>query len=238
MQAGVDHLVQVVGRDVGRHPHRDTACAVAEQVRERRRQHHRLGQRAVVVGAEIDRVLGQPVHQRLGRERQPRLGVAAGGGAVAVDRPKVALPVHQRVAHHERLRQTRHRVVDRAVAVGVEVPHHVARDLGRLAEPAGGRQPQLAHRVHDPAMHRLQPVAGVGQGAVHDRGERIGQVTLADRARQRLGAVAAGQRIGARNGIGGRGRGGIVGRRGHGAQGYGLRGPKERCDHFNAFTPR
>ncbi len=49
VQAGLDQLADVVRRDVGRHAHRDAAGAVGQQVREGRRQHHRLCQRAVVV---------------------------------------------------------------------------------------------------------------------------------------------------------------------------------------------
>ena len=40
--AGVDHLRQIVGRDVGRHADRDAAGAVDQQVREARRQDGRL----------------------------------------------------------------------------------------------------------------------------------------------------------------------------------------------------
>ena len=39
----VDHLAKVVRRDVGRHAHRNAGAAVDQQVRERRRQNHRLG---------------------------------------------------------------------------------------------------------------------------------------------------------------------------------------------------
>jgi NAD(P)-dependent dehydrogenase (short-subunit alcohol dehydrogenase family) len=46
-------------------------------------------------------------------------------------------------------------------------------DLGRLAEPAGGVKAQFAHRIEDAPVHGLQPVARIGQRAVHDRGQRI-----------------------------------------------------------------
>src|SRR3546814_9599972 len=41
-------------------------------------------------------------------------------------------------------------------------------------------------------MHRLQPVAHVGQRARHDRGERIGEVALAERAGEVDGPDLAG----------------------------------------------
>ncbi len=54
VQRGVDDLAEVVGRDVGRHPDRDTLRSVDEEVREAGRQDDRLNLVAVVVGDEID----------------------------------------------------------------------------------------------------------------------------------------------------------------------------------------
>jgi hypothetical protein len=92
MQAGGDQLVDVVRRDVGRHADRDAARAVGEQVREGRGQHHRLALGAVVIVAEIDRVLVQPLEQRLGGLGQPRLGVALRRGLSPSMLPKLPCP--------------------------------------------------------------------------------------------------------------------------------------------------
>ena len=55
------------------------------------------------------------------------------------------------------------RVVDRNVAVRVELAHHVA-DRGRaLLVLAVGTQAARVHAVEDAAVHRLQAVARVGQ---------------------------------------------------------------------------
>ena len=51
-EAGVDDLAEIVRRDVGRHADRDAAGAVDEEVREPRRQHHRLALGVVVVRAK------------------------------------------------------------------------------------------------------------------------------------------------------------------------------------------
>jgi hypothetical protein len=174
--AGAQQLVEVVRRDVRGHAHGDPARPVGQQVRHRGRKNLGFLQRAVVIVPEIDRVLVEPDQQRLGHRGHPRLGVAGGGGVVAVDIAEVPLPVDQRVTDHEILRQTRHRVVDRGVAMGVVVAHHVARDLRRFPETPGRGQPQLPHRVEDAAMHRFQPVARIRQRAVHDRRQRILQV--------------------------------------------------------------
>ena len=196
MQAGVDDFVQIMGRHVGRHADRDARGAIAQKVRKGRRQHDGFFQRAVIVRAEIDGILGQPLHQGLGGGGQTGLGVAGGGGVVAVDIAEIALTVDQRIAHGKGLRQTRHGIIDRRIAMRVIVAHHVAGDLGRFAERPGRRQAQLAHRVKDAAMHGLEPIAGIGQRTVHDRRQRIGQVTLANGARQRFGAGLILRRIG------------------------------------------
>ncbi len=67
----VDHLAEVVRWDVGRHPDGDTAAAVDQQVREPRRQHHRLDRVAVVGGDEVDGVLVDLAQQLHRERRQP-----------------------------------------------------------------------------------------------------------------------------------------------------------------------
>ena len=197
-----DQLADVVGRDVRRHPDGDPARAIGEKIGEGRRQHDRFLERAVVIGAEIDRVLVEPLEQRLGGGRQPRLGVAARGRVVAVDVAEIALPVDQRVAHVEILREAGHRVIDRRIAMRVIVSHHVARDLGRFAERPARGEPEFAHGKEDPPVHGLQPVARVGQRAMHDRRERILQIARADRARERLGGDLRGFVEGIGHGLG------------------------------------
>ena len=132
VQAGVDDLVQVVRRDVRRHAHRDAGRAVDQQIGQACRQHQRLLLAAVVVGAEIDRVLVD-VGQHLVRDlRQPDLGVAHGRGVVAVDRAEVALAVDQHVAQREILRHAHDGVVHRGVAVRVVLADDVADDACAL----------------------------------------------------------------------------------------------------------
>ena len=171
-------------RDIGRHADGDARGAIGEQVGEIGRQHRRLLLAPVVIGAEIDRVLVDAVEQMRGDRGQPRLGVAVGGGVIAVDIAEIALAVDQRIADGEILREPRQRVVDRLIAVGMEVAHGVADDLGAFAELALGAEPELLHGVEQPPMHGLQPVAHVGQRAVHDGGERVGEVALLQRLAQ------------------------------------------------------
>ena len=194
MQQRRAQLIGVVRRNVGRHADGDAGRAVGEQVGERRRQHARLHLAPVVVGAEVDRLLFDALEQIGGRRRDARFRVALGGRVIAVDVAEVALPVDQRVAHGEILREARQRVVDRLVAVRVIVAHGVADDLGALQKAAVRRQPQLVHGVEDAPVHGLQAVAHVGQRAVHDGRQRVRQVALFQRVLEvdRLDAVGAG----------------------------------------------
>ena len=99
---------------------------------------------------------------------QPRFGVPHRRRRIAVDRSEVALAVDQRVAHVEVLRQPDERVVDRRVAVGMEVAHHLADDLRALAVAARRRQPHRLHAVEHAAVRRLEAVARVGQRSSND----------------------------------------------------------------------
>ena len=135
--------------------------------------------RAVIVRAEVDGVFVQalPAGPRQSRSH-PRLGIARGGGVIAVDIAEVALPVDKRVADIEFLREARHGVIDRAVAVGVD-----SCPSRRLkSSPISGNRPSTTvsdsrHGVKDSPVNRLQTVPHIGQGAVHDGRKSIRQVS-------------------------------------------------------------
>jgi hypothetical protein len=171
--AGVDHLAQVVGRDVGGHAHRDAAGAVDQHVREARGQDRRLLLLAVVIVLEIDRVLVDIGQHVGGGRRHPHLGVAHGRRVIAVHGAEIALAVQKRQRHGEVLRHAHQRVVDRAVAMGVVLAHHVAHGPRRLAVGLVVGVPGLVHREKDAAVHRFQPVAQVGNGAGNDDAHRV-----------------------------------------------------------------
>jgi hypothetical protein len=162
-------LDQVVRGAVRGHADRDAGGAVDEQVRERGRQHRRLDVLAVVVGAEVDGVGVEVGRHGQRRRRHPALGVPHRRRAV-VERAEVPVPVDQGQPHRPRLRGADQGVVDRAVAVRVVLAHHLPDDARALHVRAVGPDAHLLHRVEDPALHGLQPVAGVGQRAgVDDR---------------------------------------------------------------------
>ena len=172
----VDDLAEIVRRDVGRHADRDAAGAVDEQIRELRRHDRRLFAAAVVVFLILDGILVEIVENMLRDLLQTALGVAHGRGRIAVHRAEVALPVDERHAHREFLRQAHEGVVDRAVTVRVIVTHHLADHLGRLDVLLVPVEPELAHAVENAAMHGLQAVAHVGKRARHDHAHGVVEI--------------------------------------------------------------
>ena len=164
-----DDLDEVVRCHVGRHADRDAGRAVDEQVRVGGGQHGGLLELPVVVRDEVDDVLVEVLGEGERRRREARLGVAGSGGTV-VERAEVAVAVDERHAQRERLREAHERVVDRRVAVRVELSHHLADDARALDVPAIGTKAHVGHLVQDAALDGLQPVAGIGQRArVDDR---------------------------------------------------------------------
>ena len=107
------------------------------------------------------------------QRRHPALGVPHRRSSVVARRAEVALPVDQRRAHHPGLREAHQGVVDRGVAVRVVLTHDVADDARALGEPAVGTVATVVHRVEHPAVHRLEPVAYVGQRAADDDRHRV-----------------------------------------------------------------
>ena len=158
----------VMRRDGRRHADRDASSAIRQQIGKRTRQHDGFGVFAVIGRTEIDRVLADVGQHRGGDLGQPRFGVAHGGGVVAVDVAEIALAFHQRITRGEFLRHAHHGVVDRGVAMRMELAHHVADDARAFLESGAGFEPQKLHRVDQPAVHRLQPVAHIRQRARHD----------------------------------------------------------------------
>ena len=161
--AGVDDLGDIVRRNLARHAHRDAFAAVDQQVRNARGKNFRLDFLLVVIGLEVDGFFVD-VFQKFGRDaRQPRFGIPHGRGRIAVHRAVVSLPVDQRIAHRKRLRHADQGVVNRRVAVRMELTHDVADHAGGLLRRAVKMQPHLVHHVENAPMHRLQTVADVRQ---------------------------------------------------------------------------
>ena len=165
---GGGHLPEVVGRDVGAHPHRDPRRPVHQEVRYSRGEDRGLQEPAVEVGRPGHRVLFQVRQHLLGHRGEAGLGVAVGRRRVPVDGAEVPLSVHQRVPEREVLHHADQGIVDRRVPVGVKFPQHLAHHRGALLVGPVGAKPQLVHGVEDPAVNRLQAIADIGERPLHD----------------------------------------------------------------------
>ena len=185
MKRGVAQLGDIVRRDRGRHADRNALRTVGKEIGKRCWQHRGLFRHAVVIGTEIHGIFVDAVEQEPRGFRQPRFGVAVGRGVIAVDVAEISLPVDQRIARGKILREPHQRVIDCLVAVRVEIAHHVTDDLGRFLERRAGIEAEKPHAVKDAAMHGFEPIAGVGQRAVHDGRQRVGEVALLQRFAQR-----------------------------------------------------
>ena len=143
---GREHLAQVVRRHVGGHADRDARGAVDQQVGQQRRQDDRLARLAVVGGTEVDGVLVELGAASPSRRRSG--GTRCSGAPPADRRASRSCPAGRRrvMLRGEVLRHAHERLVDGAVAVGVELGHGVADDVGALAVWAVGTKPHLLHR--------------------------------------------------------------------------------------------
>ena len=193
-KAGVDHLAQIVRRNVGRHADSDAAGAVDQQIGIARRQDDRLSLGAIVIVLELDRVLVDVFRQLVRDLGTAHFGVAHRRRLIAVDRAEIALTVDQRHAHGEVLRQAHQGVVDRLVAMRVILAHHVADDHRRFAIGLVPVATVLVHRIEDAAMHGLQPVARVGQRSADDDAHRVIEIGAFQLVLDRNAADAAARR--------------------------------------------
>ena len=148
----VAHLSQVMRRYRRRHPDRDAARAVDQQVGKLAGKYPRLLVLLVVIRLEIDRV-ELDVLEHLGRDRaELRLGVPHRRRRQAVDAAEIALRRDQQVPRVPPLAQSSQRRIDRILAVRVIPLHRLADDARTFAGRAAGIEPQVAHRNQDSSL--------------------------------------------------------------------------------------
>ena len=185
MDAGSDDLPQVVGRDVGGHTHGDTGGAVDQQIGEAAGQHTGFLAALVKVGVPVHGVLSDIPQHFIGNFGKTGLRVTVGSGGIAIHGAKVAVAVHQHIAHGEILCQTHQSVVDGGVAVGVIPAQHVAHAGGGLLKGAVAGEVVLVHGVENTPVDGLQTVPHVGQRPAHDNGHGVFDVGLLHLRHQR-----------------------------------------------------
>ena len=172
----IAEFLEVEGADVGCHADGDAQRVVGQNRREGDRQQRRLRRRAVVVGHKIDGVLVDVAEQLVADRLELSLGVTGGGVGhiTAVRLAEVTLGVHE--GHKQALvgaAHADHRVVNRGIAVGVQV-HRAADDVGALGAVAL-EQTHLVHCVEQLAVGGLEAV-DLRQGTGDDDAHRVGHI--------------------------------------------------------------
>ena len=154
---GVANLVEVVGQHLRRQTHGDALCALCQQQRKLHGQRDGFLVAAVVGHLPFGGLRVE--HHVEGKLRQASLDVSWGGGARS--RQDVA-PVALRVDEQFLLAQLHQGVADTGVAVRVEL-HRVSHDVGHLVVAP---VVHTLHRVQDAALHGLEAVLDVRNGAI------------------------------------------------------------------------
>ena len=153
-------------RNTGRHADGNARRPIGQQIGKSGGQHNRLFIFAVISGAKINRVAVNILQQQTGNFGHARFRITHGGGIIAIDIAKIALPINQRIAHRKILRQTHQSIVNRLVTMRVITTDNITDNARRFFETLLGVKAQLPHGIQQATVHRLQPVAHIGQSAI------------------------------------------------------------------------
>ena len=132
-RAGVDHLTEIVRRNVGRHADGDSAGAVDQEIRELRRQNQGHFFRAVVFGLKSTVSLSMS-SIRVRHLGHAHFGVTGSRGSSPSTEPNF-LAVDQRKTHRKILRHADERVVHRHIAMRMIFTDHVTDDARHFRTP-------------------------------------------------------------------------------------------------------
>ena len=173
-----NHLEEVVGRDVGGDSDRDPGGPVDQQQRQPGGKDDRFGAGPVIRRTMGNRVQPDLAEHILGGLRQPAFGVTHRRRRIAVEGAEVARALDQGQPGRKRLRHPYESFVDGRVAVRVVATHHISHHLRALAEATLRAEPVTPHGGEDPALHRFETVAHVGQRPAADDRKRVCPVPI------------------------------------------------------------
>ena len=186
VHGGGADLVEVETADVGRHGDADALVGRDKDVGERGGQQTRLLHGAVVAVDKVDRVLVDVLEDLGADGGELGLGITRGGVAqiARIVLAKVALRLHEgRKQCLVARRQAHHRLVDRGIAVRVEL-HGLPHDVGALLALAL-EQTHLVHGVEQLAVRGLKAV-DLGERTRDVDAHGVGHVVDLERLRDRL----------------------------------------------------
>src|SRR5439155_15749271 len=105
--------------------------------------------------------------------RHACFGVTHGGGRIAFDRSKIALPIDQPLAHGPGLRHMHEGGVDHRFAVWMIISACVAADFCAFAMLPPRKEREIMHGKENPTLRWLESVARVRQGARDNDRHRV-----------------------------------------------------------------
>ena len=125
--SGTDHFSEIVRRDIGRHPYRNTGTSVEQHIGQPCGQQPGLAQRPVKVKTPIHGTLTQFRQQHLSKAGKPGFGIAhrRKRPRIILGAP-VTLPVYQWVTKTERLRHQHHRLIAGRVPMRMKLAQDIA----------------------------------------------------------------------------------------------------------------
>src|SRR5437016_997139 len=157
----INHFVEIVRRNIGRHTHSDACSAINEQIWKGSRENRRLGACFVIIWDEIDRVLIHVGHQRGAEMRHARFGVTHRSWGIAFDGAEVTLAVDERFTHRPRLGHVDERGIDHRFAVRVIISAGVTANLRAFAVLSSRKKREVMHRIKNSSLRWLESIAHV-----------------------------------------------------------------------------
>ena len=164
----VYHLAQIVGGDVGGHTYGNAISAIDQEVGNLGGHDGWFLQGVIEVVDHVDGLFLKVVHRALSHLGEAALGVTHGSWRVAIDRPEVALPVDELVAHVPILPHAHQSPVYGTVAMGMVFAQDLANDTRAFLVRFVARVANARHSVENTAVDGLEAITHVGQRPCHD----------------------------------------------------------------------
>ncbi len=118
---------------IGCHPDSNARCAIDQEIWQHCGKNFWLFFTIVKIWHKFDQVLIEMVKQCHRALRQTRLRVAHRGGRIAVERAKIAMPIHQWDLHRKFFRHMYQSIIDGRIAVRVVFTHGITDDAGTFS---------------------------------------------------------------------------------------------------------
>ena len=132
----------------------------------------------IVIGDEINSAFVELVEQQACKGRQTSLRIAHGRRIIAISGTKVTLTINEGVTQGKLLRHSDQGVIRCLVTVRVVFAQHITHYAGGLHGLGTRLQTHGLHRVKNPALNRLLPIADVRQRATANDRHRVIEVGL------------------------------------------------------------